>query len=72
MVAPVSNRLPAAERRKQLLDVAMTVFADSGYHGASMNDVASTAGVTKPVLYQHFHSKQDLYSKLINNVDSRL
>jgi AcrR family transcriptional regulator len=71
-VAPVSNRLPAAERRKQLLDVAMTVFADSGYHGASMNDVASTAGVTKPVLYQHFHSKQDLYSELIDDVGSRL
>ena len=50
----------------------MTVFADSGYHGASMNDVASTAGVTKPVLYQHFHSKQDLYSELIDDVGSRL
>ncbi|NCG40768.1 MAG: TetR family transcriptional regulator [Actinobacteria bacterium] len=68
----MSNRLPAAERRKQLLDVAMTVFADNGYHGASMNDVASTAGVTKPVLYQHFHSKQDLYSELIDDVGSRL
>ena len=68
----MSNRLPAAKRRKQLLDVAMTVFADNGYHGASMNDVASTAGVTKPVLYQHFHSKQDLYSELIDDVGSRL
>ena len=66
------SRLPAAERREQLLDVAMTVFSDHGYHGASMNDVAAQAGVTKPVLYQHFPSKRDLYLELIEGVSSAL
>ena len=56
----MSTRLPASERREQLLDVAMTVFAANGYHGTSMNGVAKAAGVTKPVLYKHFPSKRDL------------
>ena len=68
----MSNRLPASERREQLLDVAMTVFAANGYHGTSMNGVAKTAGVTKPVLYQHFTSKKDLYVELIEGVADRL
>ncbi|MDG2111985.1 MAG: TetR/AcrR family transcriptional regulator [Actinomycetota bacterium] len=66
------SRLPAAERREQLLDVAMTVFSEHGYHGASMNDVAAQAGVTKPVLYQHFPSKRELYLELIDGVSSQL
>lgn len=68
----MASRLPAAERREQLLDVAMTVFSEHGYHGASMNDVASQAGVTKPVLYQHFPSKRELYLELIEGVSSQL
>lgn len=66
------SRLPAAERREQLLDVAMTVFSEQGYYGASMNDVASLAGVTKPVLYQHFPSKRDLYVELVEGVSRQL
>ncbi len=66
------TRLPASERRAQLLDVAMTVFAANGYHGTSMNGVAKAAGVTKPVLYQHFTSKRDLYVELIEDVADRL
>jgi AcrR family transcriptional regulator len=50
----------------------MTVFAANGYHGTSMNGVAKTAGVTKPVLYQHFTSKKDLYVELIEGVADRL
>jgi AcrR family transcriptional regulator len=68
----VSGRLPAGARREQILDVAVQVFAKSGYHGASMNDVADAAGVTKPVLYQHFDSKQDLYLALLDEVGRRL
>ena len=48
------TRLPAAARREQLLAVAVEVFARQGFHGTAMNDVADAAGVTKPVLYQHF------------------
>ena len=65
-------RLPAARRRKQLLDVALRVFAERGFHPTSMNDLAEAAGVTKPVLYQHFGSKRELYLELLDDVGSRL
>jgi AcrR family transcriptional regulator len=65
-------RLTATARREQLLDVALGVFARSGYHDASMNDIAEAAGVTKPVLYQHFDSKRELYQALVDDVGSRL
>jgi AcrR family transcriptional regulator len=68
----MSSRLTATARREQLLDVALDVFAHSGYHGASMNDVADAAGVTKPVLYQHFESKRELYQALLDEVAARL
>ena len=67
-----TTRLPAAERRRQLLDVALGVFAREGYHAASMNDVAEAAGVTKPVLYQHFDSKRELYQALLLEAGNRL
>ena len=65
-------RLTATARREQLLDVALGVFARSGYHDASMNDIADAAGVTKPVLYQHFDSKRELYQALLDEVGARL
>ncbi len=66
------GRLPAAERRSQLLEVATRVFARDGYHATSMNDVAEAAGVTKPVLYQHFASKRDLFVELLTEIGSEL
>lgn len=54
------------------MDAALAVFSRDGYHGASMNDVAVAAGVTKPVLYQHFPSKQALYLELLSEVGGRL
>jgi AcrR family transcriptional regulator len=68
----MSPRLTATARREQILDVALEVFATHGFHGASMNDVADAVGVTKPVLYQHFDSKRDLYQALIDEVGDRL
>ncbi|CAN5751223.1 TetR/AcrR family transcriptional regulator [soil metagenome] len=65
-------RLPAAERRRQLLDVAVHTFAEHGFHGTSMNGVAEAAGVTKPVLYQHFASKKALYRELVEDLGSGL
>jgi AcrR family transcriptional regulator len=65
---PVSPRLPAARRRRQLLDVALAAFAEHGFHETSMNDVAEAAGVTKPVLYQHFRSKRELFGELLADV----
>jgi AcrR family transcriptional regulator len=68
----MSPRLTANARREQILDVALEVFATAGFHGASMNEVAEAVGVTKPVLYQHFDSKRDLYQALIDEVGNRL
>ncbi len=68
----MAARLPAPERRRQLLDVALEVFAENGYHATSMNAVAEAAGVTKPVLYQHFRSKKALYRELLDDVSGRL
>ena len=65
-------RLPAVQRRRQLLDVSLEVFARRGFHSASMTDVAEAAGVTKPVLYQHFGSKRELYLELLDDVGQRL
>jgi AcrR family transcriptional regulator len=67
-----TSRLPGPERRRQLLDCALLVFSEQGYHGASMNGVANAAGVTKPVLYQHFQSKRELYLELLDDVGRRL
>lgn len=61
-------RLPASERRQQLLKTALHVFARQGYHETSMNDLAAKAGVTKPVLYQHFESKQEMYFSVLREI----
>lgn len=68
----MAMRLPAAERREQLLSVALGVFAREGFHQTSMNDIADAAGITKPVLYQHFSSKRELYLALIDEAGRRL
>lgn len=59
-------RLPRSARRKQLLAAAQTVFVDRGYHAAAMDDIALAAGVSKPVLYQHFPGKRELYLALLD------
>ena len=67
-----ATRLPADERRQQLLAVACDLFARSGFHETSMDDIAEAAGVTKPVLYQHFPSKRALYLELLEDTGRRL
>ena len=66
------TRLPRDQRRVQLLDAASEVFASKGYHAAAMDDIADAAGVSKPVLYQHFPSKLDLYLALLDQSCDRL
>src|SRR5438445_6472906 len=63
---PRSSRLPRHERRRQLLDAALEVFVSQGYHAAAMDDIAERAGVSKPVLYQHFPGKLELYLALLD------
>jgi AcrR family transcriptional regulator len=59
------TRLPRTARRTQLLGAAREVFVAQGYHAAAMDEIAERAGVSKPVLYQHFPSKRDLYLALL-------
>ncbi|HMM94177.1 MAG: TetR/AcrR family transcriptional regulator [Micrococcales bacterium] len=61
-----STRMPRSERRAQLLEAAQAVFVQSGYHAAAMDEIAERAGVSKPVLYQHFPGKLDLYLALLD------
>nr|WP_245596541.1 TetR/AcrR family transcriptional regulator [Nocardioides alkalitolerans] len=65
-VRPRGGRLPRRERRAQLLESALEVFVAQGYHAAAMDDIAERAGVSKPVLYQHFPGKLDLYLALLD------
>ena len=66
------SRMSAADRRRQILDVGLEVFARHGYHETSMSALAAEAGVTKPVLYQHFASKHDLFEELLAKTGERL
>lgn len=67
-----STRLPRSARRQQLLGAAREVFVAQGYHAAAMDDIAERAGVSKPVLYQHFQSKRDLYVALVQQHSDEL
>ncbi|WP_026310515.1 TetR/AcrR family transcriptional regulator [Parafrankia elaeagni] len=65
-------RLPRTARRFQLLGAAREVFVAQGYHAAAMDEIAERAGVSKPVLYQHFPGKLDLYLALLDEHSERL
>jgi AcrR family transcriptional regulator len=66
------QRMPRSERRAQLLDAAQSVFVEAGYHSAVMDEIAERAGVSKPVLYQHFPSKLELYLALLDQFTDEL
>jgi AcrR family transcriptional regulator len=68
----VAPRLPADQRRRQLLGIACRLFAERGFHASAMDDIAAAAGVTKPVLYQHFASKRALFTELLEDVGAQL
>jgi AcrR family transcriptional regulator len=65
------SRLPAAQRKEQLLDTAATLFAERGYAGATTAELAKAAGVTEPIIYRHFLSKKDLFVALIDRTGER-
>jgi AcrR family transcriptional regulator len=62
------RRLTAEQRRRQLFSVALELFAQRGYRATTMDDIAEAAGVTKPLLYQHFSSKRALYLELVDTI----
>jgi AcrR family transcriptional regulator len=63
-----TRRLTAEQRRRQLIAVALELFAQRGYRATTMDDIADAAGVTKPLLYQHFSSKRALYLELVDSI----
>ena len=65
------RRLKAPERRQQLLDVATKLFADYGYDATTTAAIAEAAGVTEPILYRHFDSKQELFVAIVRSVSEQ-
>ena len=62
---PVRKRLSAEQRRAAILDAALEVFAEHGFNGASIDEIAQAAGVSKALIYEHFPSKRDLHVSLL-------
>jgi AcrR family transcriptional regulator len=67
-----SRRLSAPERRQRILSAAEQVFGAHGYHDASIGEIAAAAGISKPVLYDHFASKHELYVTLMDGISREL
>jgi AcrR family transcriptional regulator len=65
-------RMTGKERREQLLDVGRTLFAERGYEGTSVEEIAHKAGVSKPVVYEHFGGKEGLYAVVVDREMRRL
>ncbi|MBC7248404.1 MAG: TetR/AcrR family transcriptional regulator [Actinobacteria bacterium] len=66
------KRVSAAERREIILEAALSVFADHGYEGARVNEIASRADVTRPILYRHFPSKLSMLIALVDRAGESL
>lgn len=64
----MAGRLKAAERKASILAVAKVLFADKGFHGVSVDEIAKRLGVSPAVLYQHFSSKEELYEAALNSI----
>lgn len=64
----MARRLKASERRASILAVAKVLFADKGYNGVSVDEIARRLGVSPAVLYRHFPSKEALYEEVLNQI----
>jgi AcrR family transcriptional regulator len=71
-LSTTTRRLPAEQRRQQLFSVALELFARRGYRATTMDDIAEAAGVTEPLVYQHFSSKRSLYLELVDSIAQEL
>jgi AcrR family transcriptional regulator len=67
-----TKRLPAEERRKQILKCAIHVFAQNGYHGATTKRISRAAGVAEALIYRYFGSKQGLFAEAVGRTAERL
>jgi AcrR family transcriptional regulator len=66
-----TTRMPAAERRLELIETAIRVFSEGSYRGTTTAEIARAAGVSEPILYRHFASKRDLYLAALEHVWSQ-
>jgi len=65
-------RMTGSERRQQLIEIAKSLFAERGYDGTSIEEVAQRANVSKPVVYEHFGGKEGLYAVVVDREMSAL
>jgi len=72
MTPASGTRLPAVERRRELVDAALHVFSEGSYAGATTAEIARAAGVSEPILYRHFPSKRDLYFACLDEAWERI
>ena len=66
------NRIPAEERRKQILKCAVKVFAKSNYRSAKMAEIANEAGISEAMVYKHFPSKKVIFLKILQHMSARI
>ncbi len=65
MASSSSIRIPSSDRREQILDVAMTLFARQGFEGTTTREIAEMAKVNEAIIFRHFPTKEDLYWAII-------
>ncbi len=66
-----SSRLTAEERREAIIQTAMELFSQDGFRGTTTRELAAACGVSEPTIYQHFATKRDLYTAIIDTVSLR-
>jgi len=62
---PVQHRMSGTDRQRQLLETALNVFSQKGFKGSTTKEIAAAAGVTEAIIFQHFPSKEALYSAVL-------
>ncbi|WP_265443801.1 TetR/AcrR family transcriptional regulator [Flexivirga meconopsidis] len=72
MATKKRTRLSAADRREQLISVAQVMFAEHGVQPTTVEDIAAAAGVTKPLIYEHFGGKEGLYAVIVDRAMRQL
>ena len=70
--ARAARRMTGKQRRAQLIDVGRRLFAEKGLDGTSVEEIAAKAGVSKPVVYEHFGGKEGLYAVVVDREMQRL
>ncbi len=61
-----THKLPAAHRRRQIIQVAMNLFSAKGFEGTTTREIAKAAGVSEAIIFRHFATKEDLYAAIID------